>query len=137
MCFCYCYENSLGANNSSRHRSTQDLLHTKKHTLYTVLTHTQTHTYIYINTHTHYTDSTKWENTSKTERRESSRISSKSRISHEFVSCTIFLHSLTPLTNHYPTLPSAIDKNVTVRFYPWPHRPRGYYPPYQITSSCH
>jgi len=69
---------------------------------------------------------------------ERSRISSKSRISHEFVSCTISLISPPPpLTNHYPTLPSTIDKNVTVRFYPWPHHPRGYYPPSRTTPSCH
>lgn len=40
------------------------------------------------------------------------------------------------LTNHHPTILSTIDKNVTVRFYPWPHHPRGYYPPSRTTQSC-
>jgi len=46
-------------------------------------------------------------------------------------------HLTSSPTNHHPTLPSTIDKNVTVRFYPWPHHPRGYYTPSRTTPSCH
>jgi len=45
-------------------------------------------------------------------------------------------HLTSSPTNHHPTLTSTIDKNVTVRFYPWPHHPRGYYLPSRTTPSC-
>ena len=91
----------------------------KKHTL-----HPHTHTHIYI---IQIQQSEKIR--ARMKKGEHSRISSKSRILHEFVSCTISLISSTSiiLTNHYPTLPFAIDKNVTVRFYSQPP-PRVLYP---------
>jgi len=130
LCFCYYYENSLGANNSSGHSGAQDLPHTKKHTL-------QRHRHIHTQTSMYIIQIQQSEKIrARKKEEEHCRISSKSRISHEFVSCTISLISPLPPhtpTNHHPKLPSAIDKNVTVRFYPWPHHPRGYYPPSRTT----